>query len=90
MAPASIRTVSVSLRSYFALCALQTERASALNAALPRVAQWRLAGLPQSLSDAELQQLLAAFDRHTPTGKRDFAAPIVSSIWDCAEVKWLV
>ncbi len=73
MTPTSIRTVSVSLRSYFAFCALQTERASALNAALPRVAQWRLAGLPQSLSDAELQQLLAAFDRHTPTGKRDFA-----------------
>lgn len=71
--PASIRAASVSLRSYFAFCALQTEQASALSAALPRVPQWRLAGLPQQLTDAELQQLLAAFDRHTPTGKRDFA-----------------
>ncbi len=71
--PASIRAASASLRSYFAFRAIKAEQTAALSAALPRVAQWRLAGLPQQLSEVEIQQLLGAFDRHTATGKRDYA-----------------
>ena len=63
----------LSLRCYFAFRASQGAQTSALIAALPRVAQWRLAGLPQVLSNAEIEQLLSAFDRYQATGKRDYA-----------------
>jgi site-specific recombinase XerD len=71
--PASIRSASISLRSYFSLKASHGDTTTALIAALPRVAQWRLAGLPQVLSADEIRQLLLAFDRSTATGKRDYA-----------------
>lgn len=72
-APASIRAVTTSLRSYFAFRACQGEHTTALIAALPQVAQWRLATLPPVLSSDEIEQLLGAFDRHQATGKRDYA-----------------
>jgi len=72
-APASIRVVTLSLRSYFRFRASQGEHTSALIAALPHVAQWRLATLPPVLSSIEIEQLLSAFDRQHATGKRDYA-----------------
>lgn len=72
-APASTRGLGISLRSFFAYRATRGEQTTALAAALPRVAQWRLAGLPPVLSDAEITQLLNSFDRSTATGKRDYA-----------------
>ena len=72
-APGSIKQVAISLRSYFAYRASHGEQTTALIAALPRVAQWRLTGLPQVLSEAEIARLLNAFDRSTATGKRDYA-----------------
>ena len=71
--PASIKAPSSSLRSYFLFKAIGGEQTTALTAALPRVAQWRLAGLPQVLSTAEIKQFLGAFDRDAPIGKRDYA-----------------
>lgn len=71
--PASIRALTTSLRSYFTLLASQGKPSSALIAALPQVSQWRLATLPPVLSDAEIEQLLSAFDRRHATGKRDYA-----------------
>lgn len=72
-APASIRALGTALRSYFQFRASYGEQAMALIGAIPRVAHWRLAGLPQMLSAKEIKQLLRAFDRDTPTGKRDYA-----------------
>ncbi|MFQ5745065.1 MAG: tyrosine-type recombinase/integrase [Acidobacteriota bacterium] len=46
---------------------------SALAAAVPSVAGWRLAGLPRALSRREVSALLASCDRRTTTGRRDFA-----------------
>jgi len=40
---------------------------------IPAVAGWRLAGLPRSLEPGEVERLLAACDRRTRTGRRDFA-----------------
>lgn len=40
---------------------------------VPSVAGWRLAGLPRSLESREVPRLLAACDRHTRTGQRNFA-----------------
>lgn len=72
-APASIPAATTSLRCYFAFRASQSEQTSALAAALPCVAQWRLAGLPPVLSNADIERLLGAFDRRKATGKRDYA-----------------
>jgi integrase len=41
--------------------------------AVPSVAGWKLAGLPRSLEPGEVRRLLAACDRRTRTGRRDFA-----------------
>lgn len=71
--PGSIKGAGISLRSYFTFRAIQGEQTTALIAALPRVAQWRLAGLPLVLSQEEITQLLHAFDRSHATGKRDYA-----------------
>jgi site-specific recombinase XerD len=44
-----------------------------LASAVPSVAGWRLSGLPRGLEPAQLRRLLAACDRRTPTGRRDYA-----------------
>lgn len=44
-----------------------------LDAMIPSVAGTRLARLPQALDASEIERLLAACDRHTVTGRRDFA-----------------
>jgi site-specific recombinase XerD len=72
-APGSVKATGISLRSYFMLKASRREPTKALIAALPRVALWRLARLPQYPSAAEIERLLSAFDRTSATGKRDFA-----------------
>lgn len=41
--------------------------------AVPSVAGWKLAGLPQALTSVQIQALLASCDRRTPTGRRDYA-----------------
>lgn len=71
--PASVRLVGDSLRSYFRYKAMLGTQTTALVAAIPAIAQWRLARLPKGLSAAELQTLLGAFDRHTVGGLRDYA-----------------
>ncbi len=44
-----------------------------LSTAVPGVAGWRLAGLPQALTQAQLRALLASCDRRIATGRRDYA-----------------
>jgi integrase len=72
-APCSIKEVANSLRSYFLFKASQGKLTQALIAALPRVAQWRLARVPEVLSPTQIQKLLRAFDRRGRTGRRDYA-----------------
>lgn len=48
-----------------------------LASAVPAVAGWRLSGLPQALTPAQLGALLASCDRRTPTGRRDYAIVLV-------------
>src|SRR5207245_713179 len=44
-----------------------------LAAAVPSVASWQLAGLPQAISATEVTRLLESCDRGRPSGCRDFA-----------------
>lgn len=71
--PSSKKALGNSLRSYFRYRALRGDQTASLTAAIPRIAQWRLARLPKWLSAEELARLLGAFDRSTATGRRDYA-----------------
>jgi integrase len=44
-----------------------------LAGAVPSVAGWRLSALPKGLEPGQLRRLLAACDRRTATGRRDYA-----------------
>lgn len=42
-------------------------------AAIPRAAHWRLASLPEVLTDAEIDELLQSFDQPFPSRRRAYA-----------------
>jgi integrase/recombinase XerD len=71
--PSSKQGMASALRSYFRFKAIAGESTTIVTAAIPRIAQWRLAPLPKSLSPSEIVRLLRAFDRTCATGKRDYA-----------------
>ncbi|MBP0596409.1 tyrosine-type recombinase/integrase [Paraburkholderia sp. LEh10] len=65
---------SVALRSYLRFRMTQYDDCvEALIAAVPNVARWRLAALPETLSDEEIRRILNSFDRETASGLRDYA-----------------
>jgi integrase/recombinase XerD len=49
------------------------EMAVDLSATIPTVPDWRLATLPRFLASEDVERLLTACDRRTPTGRRDYA-----------------
>ncbi len=61
------------LRSFLRFLFLRRETATDLSLAVPAVADWRLARLPQFISAKDVQRLLHACDRGTATGRRDYA-----------------
>lgn len=73
LVPSAVKSLGISLRSYFLFKASRGIPTTELIAALPHVALWRIVGLPKVLSPAEIRQLLHAFDRDSATGKRDYA-----------------
>jgi integrase len=52
---------------------------TSLAAAVPSVAGWRLSNLPRGLEPSQLRRLLAACDRRTGTGRRDYAVLLLLS-----------
>ncbi len=71
--PGTAQLVATALRSFLRFLQLRGLRIESLLAAVPTVANWKLARLPKALSDTQLTALLAAFDRATPAGRRDYA-----------------
>lgn len=71
--PISMRSIAAPLRSYFRFKALGGANIEPLIQAIPRIVRWRLSGLPRTLTQKEIQQLLAAFDLTRPKGLRDYA-----------------
>jgi integrase/recombinase XerD len=61
------------LRSLLGFLHVEGILQKSLVAAVPSAASWRLAGLPRGLKPNEVQRLLAAPDRRTRIGRRDFA-----------------
>ena len=71
--PGSAQVMASSLRSYLRFEQLRGHSDRRLVAAVPCIPQWRLAALPEVLTAAEMQRLFTAFDRRSPTGRRDYA-----------------
>jgi site-specific recombinase XerD len=69
----SAKLAVTALRSLLGYLHLEGLIPRPLGAVIPSVAGWRLAGLPRSLEPAEVGRLLAACDRRTRAGRRDFA-----------------
>ncbi|MDQ0627197.1 hypothetical protein QFZ39_006472 [Paraburkholderia graminis] len=63
LVPSAVKDIGISLRSYFGLRPCRGTPITNLIAALPRVALWRVAGLPEVLSSSEIRQLLHTFPR---------------------------
>ena len=64
----------VALRSYLRFRAMQYgDCIQELIAAVPGVAGWRLAALPETFSNTEIARLLSSLDRNTACGLRDYA-----------------
>jgi site-specific recombinase XerD len=71
--PRSMKLVRTALRSFFRFLRFQGLCDERLEAAVPVVAHWRLAGLPRGLSDQQLARVLGSFDASTSCGCRDRA-----------------
>lgn len=69
----SAKLVVTALRSLLSFLHLDGVTARSLAAAVPRVASWRLAGLPKALDPLQVRRLRGSCDRRTTTGRRDFA-----------------
>jgi site-specific recombinase XerD len=76
LCPASANSVSNAVRALVRFLALQGMRTAGAPSAVPRAAVWRLSHVPRVLSDTELAAFLAAFDRTTALGRRDYAIAV--------------
>lgn len=73
MSRKSAQMTACALRSLLRFLHAEAMTETALADAVPRVASWRLSGLPQSLTGPQVRMLLAACDRSTRVGRRDLA-----------------
>lgn len=71
--PSSLQVVASSLRCFLRYLQIQGRCGPSLVAAVPRIANWRLSTLPKALTQEQIREFLAAFDRSTATGRRDYA-----------------
>jgi site-specific recombinase XerD len=71
--PGRAKMMVTALRALFRFLFHTGELGVDLSAAVPTVPDWRLASIPRSLAAEEVERLLAACDRQTATGRRDYA-----------------
>jgi integrase len=69
----TIRVIGGAIGGYLRFRALAGDQVTELLAAIPRAAHWRLASLPEVLSDAEIDKLLRSFDPPFRSHRRAFA-----------------
>lgn len=69
----SAKYVVCGLRSLLRYLYIAGHTGAQLDAAVPKVASWRLVGVPVTVGRAEVVRLLASCDRRTTFGRRDYA-----------------
>jgi integrase len=76
------KDLTLALRSFLVFLHVDGVLEESLAGAVPRVAGWRLAGLPRALDPGVAQRLVASCDRGTVIGRRDLA--ILLLLWRLA------
>jgi len=71
--PHNLIMLSSSLRRFFRYCALHGFTQSDFSGLIPPVRRYRHCSLPQGADDGAVKRLLAAIDRDTPVGARNYA-----------------
>ena len=69
----TIGVVGGAIGCYLKFRGMSGDKVSHLIDAIPRVAHWRLAGVPDVLSNAQIDELLASFDQNFPSRRRALA-----------------
>ncbi len=67
------KLMTSALRSFLNYARFRGEVVLDLAAAVPIVANWSMPSIPRAISATQVHQLLASIDRHTATGRRDYA-----------------
>jgi site-specific recombinase XerD len=71
--PLHMQQLCTGLRAFLRYLRFRGEIQSDLAASVPRIARWRLATLPKSLSSVQVQQILAHCNRQSTSGRRNYA-----------------
>ena len=70
---ATVQAYATTLRMFVRFLIADGHCAVGLDAAIPRVAQWRLAALPRALPPHDVERVIASCDPASPVGRRDRA-----------------
>lgn len=73
----NVRSLSSSLRSFLRYCADHGHTQADFSELVPRQRHYRHASLPRGIEDSALERVLAAIDKATPNGSRDYAIILV-------------
>ena len=71
--PGSVKVLASSLRSCLRFLALEGLCDGRLAKAVPGVPCWRLSSIPKTITEADVDSLLASFNRSNASGRRDYA-----------------
>lgn len=86
--PGAVRVAGGTVGGYLKFRKMLGDDVGQLLREIPRAAHWRLAGLPDVLSATQIDAVLASFDDHLPSRRRDYA--MVRCVTDlglrCSEV----
>lgn len=77
--PKRAQVMTTALRSFLQYGRYCGEIVVDLHSCVPTVANWSLAGIPRTISPAQVQSLLAGCDRQSATGRRDYAMLLLIS-----------
>src|SRR4030043_1228756 len=68
-----LKSMLTALRSFFRYLQMKGLCDAGLVNAVPSIPAWKLSGIPTFLTNDQLNDFLASFNRKSPTGRRDYA-----------------
>ncbi|CAE6856847.1 site-specific integrase [Paraburkholderia aspalathi] len=71
--PKRAKLMTTALRSFLRYARYRGNITLDLAAAVPSVANWSMSSIPRSIPTEQIRQLLSSIDRHSATGRRDYA-----------------
>ncbi len=73
----SAQSVACGLRAFLRFAYVTGRTGTQLDAAVPKVASWRLSRVPRSISPTDVVALLGSCDRRSSFGRRDYSAMVL-------------